>query len=33
MEKSEDVECLALKLDIELANEIERGRKLGIILD
>ena len=33
IEKSEDIECLALKLDLELASEIERGWKAGIVLD
>ncbi len=32
-EKAMDIECLALKLDHEQAEEIERGRRLGLILE
>ena len=33
IEKANDVEALALKLDHEQAAAIERGRRLGVVLD
>jgi len=33
MEKANDIEALALKLDHEQAATIEKGRRIGIVFD